>query len=330
MRRILVTGGSGFVGQWLTRVLLAAGDEVTVTGLGDWATGRPGGSEAKNERIGEARGVLVDMRDAAQVEQAIDETKPEAIVHLAGISFPPEAERSPAATYDVNVLGAVRLLAAVAARRRAGTIDPVILIVGSGAQYGRHPESAMPLGETAVQLPLSIYAASKSAQEVASLQMHRESGVKVICVRSFNHSGAGQTGDYVIPSLVARALRIRDGGEGTLRLGNDAVRDYLHVEDVIQAYVLLLERGKAGEAYNVASGRGVSVRQLAADVLLRVGATADISTDVALQRTTDIPMLIGSHDKLTNDTGWTPRKTHLDIIDDVIRFASPPANAATD
>ncbi len=316
MRRVLVTGGSGFVGQWLTKALLANGDDVTVTGLGD-----PPDSTRRSW-------LSVDMRDAGQIEQAIDRSRPDVIVHLAGISFPPEAGRAPAVTYDVNVLGAVRLLAAVATRRKAGTIDPVMLIVGSGAQYGRHAESSMPLPESAVQLPLSIYAASKAAQEVAALQMHRESGAKVVCVRSFNHSGAGQTGDYVIPSLVARALRIRGGGERTLRLGNDVVRDYLHVEDVVQAYLRLLERGKAGETYNVASGRGVSVRQLAADVLLRVGATADISTDVALQRATDVPVLIGSHDKLTTDTGWTPQKTHLDIIDDVIRFVS--TNAATD
>ena len=315
MRRVLVTGGNGFVGRWLTRALLAAGDDVTVTGLGH-------GSEQP------VRWIPADMRDQAAVDNAIETSHPDAIVHLAGISFPPEADRSPATAYDVNVLGAVRLLAAVAARRKAGTLDPVVLIVGSGAQYGRHPESAMPLAESAAQAPISIYAASKAAQEVAAMQMHRDAGVKVICVRSFNHSGAGQTGDYVIPSLAARALQIRAGRERTLKLGNDVVRDYLHVDDVVRAYLALLERGRPGEAYNVASGRGVSVRQLAVDVLLRVGATADISTDVALQRATDVPVLVGSHDKLTKDTGWTPQKTHLDIIDDVIRFAS--TNAATD
>ena len=318
MRRVLVTGGSGFVGQWLTKALLAAGDDVTVTGLG----------ELGDSATQPARWLSVDMRDGSAVEQAIEQSRPDAIVHLAGISFPPEAERAPVATYDVNVLGAVRLLAAVTTRRNAGTIDPVVLMVGTGAQYGRHPESAMPLSESAAQRPLSIYAASKAAQEVAALQTHRDSGVKVICARSFNHSGAGQTADYVIPSLVARAMRIRDGAEKTLRLGNDVVRDYVHVDDVVQAYLSLLENGVPGEAYNVASGHGVSVRQLAADVLLRVGATADISTDVALQRASDLPMLVGSHAKLTNDTGWAPRKTHLDIIDDVIRFAS--THAATD
>jgi GDP-4-dehydro-6-deoxy-D-mannose reductase len=345
MRRVLVTGGNGFVGQWLTKALLAAGDEVTVTGLepaGHSAT-RPLGHSAEAEppprRAAELPSsrlhwLATDMRDSAAVDQAIETTRPDAIVHLAGISFPPEAEREPVTTYDVNVLGAIRLLAAVTTRRKAGVIDPVVLIVGSGAQYGRHAESAMPLAESAAQMPLSIYAASKAAQEVAALQMHRESGVKVICARSFNHSGAGQTADYVIPSLVARALRIRSGADRTLRLGNDVVRDYLHVDEVVQAYLRLLETGTPGEAYNVASGHGVSVRQLAADVLLRVGATADISTDVALQRATDVPVLVGSHAKLTNDTGWAPQKTYLDIIDDVIRFALAPApaseHAATD
>jgi GDP-4-dehydro-6-deoxy-D-mannose reductase len=325
MSSVLVTGGNGFVGQWLAKALLAAGDTVTLSGLGLGFTNPPLLSGEERRAV---RWVSADIREAPAVARAIEESKPDAVVHLAGISFPPEAERAPVATFDVNVLGVVRLLDAVTTRRKAGTIDPVVLVVGSGAQYGRHPESAMPLAEHAAQLPPSIYAASKAAQEIAALQACRESGVRVICARSFNHSGAGQTADYLIPSLVARALRIRAGSERTLKLGNDVVRDYLHVDDVVLAYLGLLERGTPGEAYNVASGRGVSVRQLAADVLLRVGATADISTDVTLQRATDIPVLVGSHDKLTKDTGWTPQKTHLDIIDDLIRFAS--TNAATD
>jgi GDP-4-dehydro-6-deoxy-D-mannose reductase len=325
MRRVLVTGGGGFVGQWLARALLAGGDDVTLSGLGSEFSGPAVLDDRERDAM---RWLSADMRDAVAVEQAIERSRPDAIVHLAGVSFPPEAERAPVATYDVNVLGAIRLLAAVTALRRAGALDPVILIVGSGAQYGRHPDSVMPLAEAAAQNPVSVYAASKAAQEVAVLQAHRDSGVKVICARSFNHSGAGQAADYVMPSLVARAVRIRDGGEPKLRLGNDVVRDYLHVDDVVRAYLSLLERGTAGETYNVASGHGVSVRELAADVLLRVGATADISTDAALQRATDVPVLVGSHAKLTKDTGWTPQKTHLDIIDDLIRFAS--AHAATD
>lgn len=325
MRRVLVTGGGGFVGQWLARALLARGDDVTLSGLGAELSGPDVLTQSERRA---SRWVNADMRDQGAVERAIDDSRPDAIVHLAGVSFPPQAERDPMVTHEVNVLATLRMLISIGERRLAGMLDPVVLVVGSGAQYGRHEASEMPLLETASLQPTGVYASSKADQEQAALQVHQDAGVKVVCTRSFNHSGAGQVGDYLIPSLVARALRVRVGGEPTLKLGNDVVRDYLHVDDVVRAYLGLLERGTPGEVYNVASGRGVSVRQLASDVLLRVGATADISTDVALQRATDIPVLVGSHAKLTKDTGWAPEKTHLDIIDDVIRFAS--THAATD
>ena len=176
----------------------------------------------------------------------------------------------------------------------------------------------MPLRETAEQRPVTTYAASKTAQEAAALQFFRAFGLGVVCTRSFNHSGPGQAAEYLLPSLVARARRIGRGDEKRLALGNDVVRDYLHVSDVVRAYLLLVERGVAGEVYNVSSGRGVSARQLAEDVLLRVGAPVDISTDPALVRASDVAVNIGSPAKLIHDTGWTPLKTHADILDDLL------------
>ena len=120
-----------------------------------------------------------------------------------------------------------------------------------------------------------------------------------------------------------RAKAIRRGESAGVTIGNDVIRDYLHVSDVVTAYLALAERGTPGETYNVCSGIGVSVRQLATDVLLRAGMTPDISSEASLSRTTDIPVLIGSPAKLMRDTGWTPRKTHADIIDDLL-------NASTD
>jgi GDP-4-dehydro-6-deoxy-D-mannose reductase len=94
------------------------------------------------------------------------------------------------------------------------------------------------------------------------------------------------------------------------------------VTDVVAAYLALVERGVPGETYNVASGAGISVRRLAEDILLRAGVTADISTDASLVRATDIPVLVGSPEKLMRDTGWVPRKTHGDIIDDLLHAAT--------
>jgi GDP-4-dehydro-6-deoxy-D-mannose reductase len=316
--RALVTGGAGFVGQWLARSLLERGDSVDLTGLGATFAG-PDVLTPDERRA--MRWLPADMRNVDEVESVVERSAPDVVFHLAGVSFPPDAERSPASTYDVNVLGSVRLLGAIQRRVAAGVMNPVTLVVGSGMQYGTHSIAAMPLRETAEQRPITTYAASKAAQEVAALQFFRASGLRVVCTRSFNHSGAGQVGQYLLPSLVARALRVRGGNERRLTLGNDVVRDYLHVSDVVRAYLLLVERGVAGEVYNVSSGRGVSARQLAEDVLLRVGAPVDISTDPALVRAADVAVNIGAPAKLKHDTGWTPLKTHADIIDDLLNAA---------
>jgi GDP-4-dehydro-6-deoxy-D-mannose reductase len=318
--RALVTGGGGFVGQWLARALVERGDSIDLAGLGATFSGPPILTDAERRCT---RWLELDVRNAAQIDEVVERSAPELIVHLAGVSFPPDAERSPEATYDVNTLGAVRILSAVERRRTAGTLDPTVLIVGTGTQYGLHEPAEMPLDEAAEQRPAWTYAASKAAQETASLAVQRATGARVICTRSFNHSGVGHGAQYLLPSLVARARRIEQGEPGPLVIGNDVVRDYLHVGDVVSAYLALADRGRPGEAYNVSSGHGLSTRQLAADVLLRAGVRADITTASALVRRSDIPMLIGSPAKLTRDTGWTPRHTYADIIDDLL-------NAATD
>ena len=317
--RVLLTGGAGFVGQWLARALLARGDDVDVTGLGDKFSGPPVLSADERRRI---RWMAADVRDSEEIDFAVERSRPDLIFHLAGVSFPPDAERSPTTAYDINALGAVRLLTSVRRRLMAGEIDPVVVVIGSGMQYGMHAAAAMPLAETAAQRPLTMYAASKAAQELAALQFYRSSAVRVVCTRSFNHSGAGHGEQYLLPSLVARAVAARKTGAARLLLGNDVVRDYLHVSDVVDAYLRLAAHGTAGEAYNVASGVGVSVRQLAASVLLRVGVSADISGDPSLVRATDIPVLIGSPAKLERDTGWHPSRTHADIIDDLLHAAT--------
>lgn len=318
--RVLVTGGGGFVGQWLARALLARGESV-------YAAGPEGAPTVSGVLTTEERHAIhwirVDVRRALDVDAAVAQSHPDVVFHLAGVSFVPDAQEAPALAYDVNTVGAVRLLGALGRARRSGRIDPVVLVVGSATQYGRHDASEMPLGESAEQRPATVYAASKAAQEIAALQAHRGEGLRVICTRSFNHSGTGHGAQFLLPALVQRALALRDApvGKRALRLGADSVRDYLHVADVVEAYLRLVERGTPGEVYNVCSGEGVGARQLAADVLLRVGATADISTDPDLVRESDVPVLVGSPRKL-QALGWTTTRSRDDIIDDLIHAAT--------
>jgi GDP-4-dehydro-6-deoxy-D-mannose reductase len=317
-RRALITGGQGFVAQWAIRAMLARGWHVTAAGI---AHGAEPPILSDDER-GRVEWVAMDVTESEQIAAAIDRAAPDVVLHLAAISHVPDAKRNPARAYEVNAVGTVRLLSELAERRREGHGDPLVLVVGSSEQYGRHDADEMPLDEQAEQRPLTLYAASKAAQEVAALQAFRGDGLRVICTRSFNHSGRGQAPSFVLPGLVTRALAVAGQG-GQLAIGNgDTVRDFLHVDDVVAAYLSLLDSGTAGEVYNVCSGEGVSIRALAESVLQRIGVPADISTDPALTRPVDVPVQIGSNAKLRRATGWTPRRTREDIIDDLIHAAT--------
>jgi GDP-4-dehydro-6-deoxy-D-mannose reductase len=316
--RALVTGAAGFAGQWLCRELLHAGWDVWGTRLDDALP--PGALDT-------ASGAAVrwwegDLRASTAAHDAIEAATPDAIFHLAGIAHVPSANADPAGTLEVNVIAAARLLAHVRARRAAGTLDPVVVMVGSGEQYGRHDAGEMPLGEDAAQRPMGVYAASKAAQEVFALEAHRAGGVRVIAVRPFNHTGPGQSPNFVVPALVRRAVALR-GTSKSLVMGNTAtIRDFSHVEDVVRGYVALAQRGTAGEAYNIASGAGTEVAALARRILALAGVDAKLQSDPALVRPADVPALVGSAAKLRAATGWAPRHSLDSILEELIRAAS--------
>jgi GDP-4-dehydro-6-deoxy-D-mannose reductase len=264
----------------------------------------------------------MDVTHQEDIAGALDAARADLIVHLAAVSHVPDAERNPGYAFEVNTVGTVRLLGEVQRRRAAGAADPVVLVIGSAEQYGRHEAGEMPLTELSEQRPLTPYAASKAAQEIVALQTFRSLGLRVVCTRSFSHSGVGHAARFLIPSLVARALALPPRG-GTLSIGNaETVRDFLHVRDVVDAYLSLLDRGVPGEVYNVCSGEGVSVRSLAAAVLGRLGISADIATEPTLARAVEVPTLVGSNRKLRDATGWLPRRSRDDIIDDLIHAAT--------
>jgi GDP-4-dehydro-6-deoxy-D-mannose reductase len=313
-----VTGGNGFVARWAIKAMLERGWTVTAGGIGS----PPSQDVLSDDERSAVRWLSLDVTRQGDVAQAVDAAAPDAVLHLAAISHVPDATSNPGYAYEVNTVGTVRLLTEVRRHRVAGTADPLVLVVGSAEQYGRHEINEMPIHEGAVQRPLTLYAASKVAQEVAALQAYRSDGVRVVCTRSFNHSGIGHGAHFLLPSLVSRARVLPPRG-GVLRIGNgDTVRDYLHVRDVVEAYLALFEQGATGEAYNVCSGEGVSVRALAGTVLGRLGIDAEIASSPTLARPVDVPIQVGDNRKLRRATGWAPRRTRDDIIDDLINAAT--------
>jgi GDP-4-dehydro-6-deoxy-D-mannose reductase len=322
VRRALITGADGFVGQWLAKTLVAQGWQVTGTA---WH-GVPAVGTLSAEEQGAIRwevGNLTAARDLGPMRALLGRANPDAIFHLAGMSYVPTVGDDPVTALETNVGVGIRLIEAVRAERLASGMDPSILVVGSAEQYGRHPSRAMPLPEATPCEPRSFYGATKQAQEDFALAAARAHGLRIIATRSFNHCGPGHAPIFLLPALVQRVLEARRTGAETLPIGNtETVRDYLHVQDVVAAYLALVERGQMGEAYNVCSGTGVTVGEVAALVISRAKATVRFEQDPSLLRPADVPALVGDHTKLCTHTGWAPTRTLTDIIDDHLHAAS--------
>jgi GDP-4-dehydro-6-deoxy-D-mannose reductase len=301
--RVLVTGAGGFVGRHMCRLLEEAGDVVLPL-----SRSNPGPPLVNAD--------LVDIRDGKALSEAVMAARPDAIVHLAAASSVAHSHNEAVGTFEVNVTGAVNLL--VAAR---GVPGVRVLLVSSGEVYG-----AVPSGEAAAEAtpyaPMSPYASAKAAAEIIGFQYARSYGLHVVCARPFNHLGAGQSPRFAIPSFARQLARApRRAGRVQLLVGNlDPVRDFSHVQDVVAAYRLLLERGRPGEAYNVCSGTGRSVRSVLDELAEIAGIDVDVEVDPFKLRPADIPWTVGCPAKLRG-LGWVPRMTIRHALHDVLEEA---------
>ncbi len=230
---------------------------------------------------------------------------PDAVIHLAGQTFVPEAFRDPARTFDINLLGTLNLLQALKARGFKGPF----LYVSSGDVYGQVEESALPITEQQPPCPRNPYAVSKLSAEFLSLQWGLSEGWPVLVARPFNHIGTGQKDSFVIASAARQINRIKQGLQAPqLEVGDiDVTRDFLDVDDVVSAYFALLEKGTPGQVYNICSGHEQSIRSL----IEQMGDLAEVELqlvqDPARLRRADQRRVCGSHQRLARTTGWTPQ-----------------------
>ncbi len=242
-----------------------------------------------------------DVTDRNAVADAVREARPEAVIHLAAISSVAASWGGGARTWEVNAVGTVNVLDAV----REHAPDARIIAVGTGEVYGRADE--IPTTEDAPLAPLSPYAASKAAAEVACGRAARADGLDVIVARSFPHAGPGRTEDFAIGSWARQIARLEKEGGGPLLVGDLSVeRDLTDVRDVCRAYRLLLDRDVAAGVYNVATGRAVPLTRIVE--LLVESARVDVSVeqDAARLRPADVPVVCGDASRLRAATGWRP------------------------
>lgn len=295
--RILVTGADGFVGGHLLRTLAREGGHDVVAGyLPKASPPAPSGAGA-----GKVKLVPLDVTDARSVEAAIERARPQWVFHLAAQSSVGRSLDDPLGTWEVNATGTLRLAESL---RAAGS--PVRLLVISSAEvYGAVDDRAVP--EEAPLRPSTPYGASKAAAEMAALQAGRDGLVEVVISRSFNHTGPGQEERFVLPSMALQLARMLQGdAPRVLHVGNlEARRDFLDVRDVVKAYRLLVERGDAGQAYNVCSGTALTLREVVDRLVEISGTGATIQVDPERLRPVDIPVLHGAGDRL-RELGWRP------------------------
>ena len=287
--RALLTGASGFVGGWLREYLEAQGDEVV------------------------ALAGSIDIRDGEAVAAALGEHRPEALYHLAALTHVGRSWEEPAETFSVNALGTLNVLEA--ARRAAQ--PPVILLVSSAEVYGT--VGAAPVREDAPLRPVSTYAASKVAAEYLGVQATLGRFQRVVRARPFNHVGPGQAPNFVVSALARRIALAELSGGGQVAVGNlEPRRDIIDVRDVVRAYRLLVERGEPGEAYNVASGRTVTIAEVLDELVGLAKCPIEVVQDPSLLRPVEVPVLSGDATRLSERTGWRPEIPLTQTLGDVL------------
>lgn len=294
--KALVTGAAGFVGRYLVAHLEAMGDKV--------------------DSLDHHGPDPVDVTDSDAVRDRVAESAPDAVYHLAGVSHVGSSWSAPLEVFRINTEGAINVLRACVDSGVAR-----VLVTGSADAYGATAAETDVLREDLPLRPLSPYGVSKAAAELCALQAYLADGLAVTCVRAFNHTGPGQLDRFLVPSLARRIVEAERTGAKDVKVGNlDAIRDFSDVRDVVRAYRLLVEHGVPGEVYNVCSGSGVRVADIAGRMLAAAETELSLSVDPALVRPIEVPRLIGSNERLRAATGWEPAHTLEATLADVLSY----------
>jgi GDP-4-dehydro-6-deoxy-D-mannose reductase len=295
--RAVITGGNGFVGRYLTARLSAQGHTPIPLDATD--------AEA------------FDVTDPELVRARFAQARPDVIYHLAARTHVGDSWDAPGATWRVNTEGTLNVLLAAHAVGASR-----VLVVGSSDQYGAVAAADQPIRESCPLRPNTPYAASKAAAELLALQQARAGHIDVVCVRAFNHTGAGQPPSFLVPALAHRIARAELDGTSELRVGNlDAERDFSDVRDVVRAYTAVMEHGESGAVYNVCSGRAVAVRAIADALVAQAGHALELVVDPALARPVDTPTFVGDPSALIAATGWAPEFSLAETLTAVLDAA---------
>ncbi len=302
-KRILVTGAQGFVGQKLCAYLSAAGHTVlrTDTQLPD---------DAQDTQV-------CNITDASSVDALLEWAGDlDAVIHLAAITFVPQAQADPTRVMDVNLHGTMHLIEAM----KQYTPKARLLFVSTSEVYGA--PQYLPIDEAHPVNPTNPYAISKVAADYYCNYVAQAGDLDIVRMRPFNHSGPGQADHFVLSSFAHQLAAMECGQQPPiLQVGNlEAARDFLHVDDVVRAYALALEHGTSGEAYNLGSGKSRTIQSALDALLTRVSLDIQVERDPARMRPLAVPEIRASHNKFTACCGWKPEIPFETLLDELLAY----------
>ncbi|MEK7571000.1 MAG: GDP-mannose 4,6-dehydratase [Patescibacteria group bacterium] len=299
MKSILITGASGFVGGYLCEYLLQKGEAEI------YGTYSSEGSLDRSPVKDNIHFIKADFTDKQAVRVAIAQSHPDYVYHLAAQSNVPQSFEDPIKTLHANIDSQIYLLDVL---REQSFVSTRVLIVGSAETYGRLDPQDIPIKETTPFRPVNPYAVSKITQDYIALQYYLSYQLPLIRVRPFNHIGPRQKTGFVTSDFARQIAHIEKGKQKPIiHIGNlEARRDFTDVRDMVRAYVLLLERGKEGEVYNIGSGVSHSIQEVL-DILLSLSSVAiHPEVDATKLRPSDVPEIRADTSKMHNLTGWKP------------------------
>jgi len=310
-KQILITGGTGFAGSHLAERLLTTEPEATIH-----LTTLQKDGEVLPESLSQTVIHEIDLTNLEQTKALFAEVKPDEIYHLAAMAEVGSSFEQAAKITTINMQLQLSVLTALQ------TVSPSarLLVVGSALEYGKVEPSELPITENQPFRPLNPYAVSKVAQDLLGYAYAESYGLQLIRVRPFNHTGERQTTAFAIPSFAEQIVKIEQGVQATLQVGNlAAIRDILDVKDVVRAYTVVMKHGVVGEVYNIGSGVGVSMQSVLDQLVQLANKPITITKDPDRLRPADIPELRADIQKLTA-LGWQPEISLQETLQRIVTF----------
>ena len=314
MKKYLITGYSGFVSRHFLEYLDRHETYASIKGLD---IQKPEFSQDSYKKI-RVQFETIDLLDQDRVENIIFNFQPDYIINLASYSSVAFSWKEPILSFQNNMNIYLNLLESV----RKLNLPARILSIGSSEEYGNVDEKLMPLTEAHLPRPLNPYAVARVSQEMISKVYIDGYGLDIIMTRSFNHIGPFQKDIFVVSSFAKQLVEIKNNNSKSRELVTgdiSIVRDFTDVRDVVVAYDLLLQKGQAGEIYNICSGKGTSLQDIISIMANILDINIKIKVNKKLVRPSDNKIIIGTNEKIKREVGWQnviPLEISLrDIID---------------